>query len=76
VIGPDGAGSACLTRLTHDGGEYPAWSPDGTRIVLLAFRRGCGRLYVVNVKDALQDTAGSDERRVTNTSEIDRSLTW
>jgi dipeptidyl aminopeptidase/acylaminoacyl peptidase len=39
VMRPDGSG---VTRLTHAGGEMPAWSPDGRHIVY-----AYGRLFVM-----------------------------
>lgn len=66
LIQPDGSG---LARLTYNGGEYPAWSPDGAKIVFLAFRQGNGRLYVI-------DADGSNEQEITHTSNIDWSPAW
>lgn len=66
LIKPDGSGQ---TRLTHSGGEYPAWSPDGNKIAFLGFRNHQGRLYIINAD-------GSDEREITHTSDLDWSPAW
>ena len=52
------AGGSNLTRLTYTERNDidPSWSPDGSRI---AFHSNCG-LAVINVKDALQGTDGSN----------------
>ena len=36
------------TPLTADGGEDPAWSPDGTRIAFVSNRAGISDVYVMN----------------------------
>lgn len=46
------------TQLTFDGGDYPAWSPDGSRIVYTRSYEGDGGLWVM-------DADGSDKRRLT-----------
>ncbi len=66
LVRPDGSD---LTRLTYNGGEYPAWSPDGTKIVFLAYRNKIGRLYIINAD-------GSSERQLTQASTIDWSPAW
>ncbi len=45
-------------RLTDDGGDYPAWSPDGTQIVYTRTAEGDGTLWVMR-RD------GSGKRRLT-----------
>lgn len=47
-----------ITRLTDDGGDYPNWNPDGTRIVYTRTQTGDGGLWVMNAN-------GSDKRRLT-----------
>lgn len=37
-----------LSQLTVDGGDYPAWSPDGTRIVYTRTAAGDGGLWIMN----------------------------
>jgi Tol biopolymer transport system component len=44
--------------LTSDGGDYPAWSPDGSRIVYTRTQQGDGGLWIMNVD-------GSGKRRLT-----------
>jgi Tol biopolymer transport system component len=44
--------------LTSDGGDYPAWSPDGTRIVYTRTQQGDGGLWIMNAD-------GSGKRRLT-----------
>jgi TolB protein len=45
-------------RLTDDGGDYPAWSPDGTKIVYTRTQQGDGGLWIINAD-------GSGKRRLT-----------
>ncbi|MEX1139665.1 MAG: hypothetical protein WEF53_10025 [Bacteroidota bacterium] len=47
-----------LTDLTVDGGDYPAWSPDGTRIVYTRTKEGDGGLWIM-------DPDGSNKRSLT-----------
>ena len=47
-----------ITQLTSDGGDYPSWSPDGTRIVYTRTQPGDGGLWVMNLD-------GSNKRRLT-----------
>lgn len=46
------------TKLTDDGGDYPAWSPDGSRIVYTRTAQGEGGLWIMNAD-------GSGKRRLT-----------
>jgi Tol biopolymer transport system component len=52
VINRDGTG---FTQLTEDGGNYPVWSPDGSRIAYVKYsfwgseENGDGQLWVMNV---------------------------
>jgi Tol biopolymer transport system component len=46
------------SQLTVDGGDYPAWSPDGARIVYTRTAKGDGGLWIMN-------SDGSDKRRLT-----------
>lgn len=60
------------TRLTGDsigGDEYPAWSPDGTRIAFHSYRDGNWEIYVMNVD-------GSGLRRLTNNPGEDTYPAW
>lgn len=47
-----------ITQLTTDGGDYPSWSPDGTRIVYTRTQLGDGGLWVMNAD-------GSNKHRIT-----------
>lgn len=47
-----------MTQLTTDGGEYPAWSPDGTKIVYTRTQVGDGALWIMNAD-------GSGKHRLT-----------
>ena len=47
------------TRLTDDGGDFPAWSPSGTQIVYTRTQRGDGGLWVMNAD-------GTGKRRLTS----------
>jgi Tol biopolymer transport system component len=47
-----------ITRLTDDGGDYPSWNPDGTKIVYTRTQAGDGGLWVMNAD-------GSNKRRLT-----------
>lgn len=47
-----------LTQITTDGGDYPAWSPDGNRIVYTRTAKGDGGLWIMNAD-------GSGKRRLT-----------
>ena len=55
-VAPDGSG---LTRLTWSftTEQYPAWSPDGSRIAFQSFAEGRPSIHVMNAD-------GSDEQRV------------
>ncbi len=46
------------TRLTDDGGDYPAWSPDGSKIVYTRTQQGDGGLWIMNAD-------GTGKRRLT-----------
>lgn len=46
-------------RLTDDGGDYGAWSPDGSRIVYTRTQEGDGALWMMNAD-------GSGKRRLTS----------
>jgi len=56
VLDPDGNNPR---RITSDGGAFPAWSPDGTRIVFIGPGSGCCDIYAVNAD-------GSALTRLTN----------
>jgi TolB protein len=47
-----------ITQLTSDGGDYPSWSPDGSKIVFTRTQPGDGGLWVMNAD-------GSGKRRLT-----------
>lgn len=50
--------SGNVTQLTDDGGDYPAWSPDGTKIVYTRTQQGDGGLWIMNAD-------GSGKHRLT-----------
>jgi Tol biopolymer transport system component len=58
-------------RLTDSPGldAFPAWSPDGERIVFASERDGNWELYVM-------DAGGAHQRRLTNTLEDESSPAW
>jgi Tol biopolymer transport system component len=45
-------------RLTDDGGDYPAWSPDGNQIAYTRTQQGDGGLWIMNAD-------GTGKRRLT-----------
>ncbi|HTY39329.1 MAG TPA: hypothetical protein VMH23_19590 [Bacteroidota bacterium] len=47
-----------ITQITTDGGDYPSWSPDGTRIIYTRTQPGDGGLWIMG-------SDGSNKRRVT-----------
>ncbi len=47
-----------ITQLTSDGGDYPSWSPDGSRILFTRTQPGDGGLWIMNLD-------GSGKRRLT-----------
>lgn len=47
-----------LTQLTADGGDYPSWSPDGSKIVYMRSAKGDGGLWIMNAD-------GSGKHRLT-----------
>jgi TolB protein len=68
TINVDGSGEK---RLTDSPGldAFPAWSPDGERIVFATDRDGNWELYVM-------DAEGAGLRRLTNTPEDESSPAW
>jgi len=48
-----------FAQLTTDGGDYPAWSPDGARIVYTRTTKGDGALWIIN-------SDGAGKRRLTS----------
>ncbi|HEY6953216.1 MAG TPA: DPP IV N-terminal domain-containing protein [Bacteroidota bacterium] len=40
--------SGNVIQLTDDGGDYPAWSPDGSKIVYTRTQQGDGGLWIMN----------------------------
>ena len=61
----DGSGEKTLTD-SPGLDAFPAWSPDGERIVFASEREGNGELYVM-------DAGGVEQRRLTNTPEDESS---
>jgi Tol biopolymer transport system component len=50
--------SRTITQLTTDGGDYPSWSPDGSKIIYTRTQPGDGGLWVMNAD-------GSNKHRIT-----------
>lgn len=74
VVHPDGGGLRQIKLNTGPGGYYasePAWSPDGTHIVLRLFLAGTGEQHLYTVR-----ATGSDLRPVTNTQGSDEFPDW
>ena len=58
-----------LTANSLGGDEYPAWSPDGTKIAFHSYRDGNWEIYVMN-------TDGSGQTRLTNNPGEDTHPAW
>nr|MDQ3007930.1 hypothetical protein [Chloroflexota bacterium] len=56
-------------RLTTSHGEYPAWSPDGSRIAFASARDGNYEIYVMKAD-------GTDQIRLTDDPAYDMSPVW
>jgi len=54
----------------------PAWSPDGTRIAFGSDHEGFRAIYVMDIADALQDTAGGNLQKLSNTRAGENCPTW
>jgi hypothetical protein len=68
VMNADGSN---VTQLTSIGGDYPAWSPDGTRIAFASYPSVelSWEIYVMNAD-------GSGQTNLTNSSTIEVYPTW
>jgi Tol biopolymer transport system component len=67
TVRADGTGQ---TRLTHDNGLDPAWSPDGSKIAFISERDGNREVYVM-------DADGSGQTRLaTNSSSFGWRPAW
>ena len=64
---PDGTSRVPLSRVPGD--SWGRWSPDGSKIVFVSLRDGNGELY-------LMDSDGSNQVRLTNTSENETGPVW
>ncbi len=51
IVGADGTDARQLSKGLQFGDAYPAWSPDGTTILLTASADGKTGIYEINVKD-------------------------
>ena len=70
TINSDGSNNVQLTSFTNAYAAYPAWSPDGTKIVFLSDKDDSnGELYSMNAD-------GSGITRLTNNSRIDAFPIW
>ena len=58
-----------LTRLTHNTGRFPHWSPDGRRIAFSSRRDGNNEIYVMNAD-------GSGQTRLTDHEAYDVYPHW
>ena len=67
-----------LQKLTHDDATVwvSDWSPDGSKIAFTSDRDGNREIYVMDVADALQGTAGDNLRRLTNNHVLDGIPAW
>jgi Tol biopolymer transport system component len=74
VMDADGSDERQLTVQGFS--EDPAWSPDGTQIVFQSSRDGNFEIYSLNVEAALQGSADSSLRRLTNTRAGDFWPSW
>lgn len=53
--------SGNVTQMTDDGGDYPSWSPDGSKMVYTRTQAGDGGLWIMNAD-------GSGKHRLTSPS--------
>lgn len=68
TMAPDGSDVVRLTR-NRESDEFPAWSPDGTRIAFASYRDGDSDIYTMG-RD------GTDVRQVTNRDIGDTMPAW
>ena len=68
VMNADGSGQTRLTNNPADD-DYPAWSPDGTKIAFTSDRDGNDEIYVMNAD-------GSGQTRLTNNPADDQYPAW
>jgi hypothetical protein len=68
VMNPDGSS---VQRLTTSSGadRWPAWSPDGTKIIFASERDGNSEIYLMNAD-------GSNQTRLTNNTVGDTQPVW
>jgi Tol biopolymer transport system component len=64
----DGSNQTQLTNNAVDD-DFPAWSPDGTKIAFMSDRHGNGEIYYMN-------SDGTGVTRVTNDSDLDMQPAW
>ena len=64
----DGIERKRLTFVSYDE-EYPAWSPDGSKIAFSSARDGCWEIYVM-------DANGDNQRRLTYGYNYNTHPTW
>jgi hypothetical protein len=69
TMNASGSGVTDITNTPSEHEQYPAWSPDNTRIAYESYRDGNAEIYTMN-------TNGTARTRVTNNPNPDYHPTW